>query len=276
MKMKPLSETVWEAWAPDGARWSPWCKPVLFAHLDYLPQEPSHSAASLYERSNYLRELRKINPMEVALILDLPSARAVYDGAALASDGWRPVPLYNCVPEVAAAPASLEERSHIADVSAAINAVPIMEALAVTAQQVAVAALSLSPAPVFLLDSRRRTETGGLSAGRFDNRWISLPSDFPSANFLLGHGIKSVVVVQAGADAPQADLAHTLLRWQEAGMHVHLLRADAPECGVVPIVVQRPKWYRSMFYRFLATLGLRQHPLGGFGGRIPIPQAHAG
>ena len=61
----------------------------------------------------------------------------------------------------------------------------------------------------------------------FDNRSVSLPTDFPSANLLLSYGVRRVVLVQATDGQPQADLAHTLLRWQQAGIDMMRSAVDA-------------------------------------------------
>ena len=133
-------------------------------------------------------------------------------------------------------------------------------------------ALPADRPPVFLLDAQRRFGSGAaVQPGKFDNRSISLPTDFPSGLFLRSLGIERVVLVQANAD-PQQDLAHTLLAWQEAGLSI-LARTPGADGAPAPIRVARPSNFRVMWYRFLATLGLRRSPLGGFGGFIPVPSA---
>jgi len=129
------------------------------------------------------------------------------------------------------------------------------------------ARLNLPPdaPPAFLLDSNRRVGTGGLDA-EWDNRSISLPTDFPSANFLLSRKITSVLVVTE-ALVIQADLTHTLRRWQEAGFNI-LTKAYGSGGPVAPVQISRPPRFRSLFYNFLATLGLKRNPLGGFGGYL--------
>ena len=103
--------------------------------------------------------------------------------------------------------------------------------------------------------------------GRFDNRSISFPTDFPSANFLLAHGVERVVLVQTDALQPQADLAHTLRRWQEGGIEIAAKALAQPEAPVV-CMVARPSRFRNLWYRLLATGGLKANPLGGFGGML--------
>jgi hypothetical protein len=124
--------------------------------------------------------------------------------------------------------------------------------------------------PVFLLDADRCRNRFPV-AGRFDNRWLVFPQDFPSANYLLSRGVKRVILVQE-SDTPQADLAHVLLRWQESGMKILVqpfLAAGLPR----EITVSRPSGFRTLLYRALAVMGLRRNSTGGFGGIVPAPSS---
>ncbi len=114
---------------------------------------------------------------------------------------------------------------------------------------------------------------GPVGPGVFDNRSVSLPTDFPSAERLRAGGVRRVILVQAAAGVPQPDLAHTLRRWQAAGLPV--LRYATAEPGRSPAVIDvpRPGRFRSMWHGLVATIGLRRHPLGGFGGTLPVPSA---
>ena len=74
---------------------------------------------------------------------------------------------------------------------------------------------------------------------------------------------------------PQEDLAHILLRWQEAGIAVESKSARFGEVPV-PIRVTRPYRFRAAWYRALAVLGLRRNDAGGFGGYPPPSSSGAG
>src|SRR5262249_13017651 len=98
------------------------------------------------------------------------------------------------------------------------------------------------------------------------------PTDFPSANFLLAHGISRILLIQDQPGSPQPDLAHTLRRWQEAKLAISQFIpqiSQHPE----PIVIHRPPWFRHFWYGLIARIGLRRSPLGGFGGFIPQPSS---
>ena len=126
--------------------------------------------------------------------------------------------------------------------------------------------------PVFLLDSRRQAQISALP-GRFDNRWLVFPQDFPSGNFLRSQGIERAVLVQEDIlRQPQEDLAHVLRRWQETGIQIsvtNLAASGSPQ----PLTVNRPKRFRSLCYVALAAMGLRRNSAGGFGSIIPQPSS---
>lgn len=108
--------------------------------------------------------------------------------------------------------------------------------------------------------------------GRFDNRWLVFPQDFPSANFFLSRAIQTLLLVQE-KDQPLADLAHVLLRWQEAGIRL-LLKNPLLPAPVTDLHVHRPSQFRSIWYRVMALAGLRRNSAGGFGSIVP--QASSG
>jgi hypothetical protein len=109
-------------------------------------------------------------------------------------------------------------------------------------------------------------------AGYFDNRSVSFVTDFPSATRLLSFGIKRALLVQRFKGQPQADLAHTLRAWQEAGIAIELKEMAQPG-PPVPCVIARPSWFGAFWYRAMSALGLQRSELGGFGGVLPDPSA---
>jgi hypothetical protein len=87
---------------------------------------------------------------------------------------------------------------------------------------------------------------------------------------MLANGIREALVIQEQEGPPQQDLAHTLRRWQDAGIRIKTATLGAtPQ----PVVVGRPPRFRHMWYGLLARMGLRQNPLGGYGGFLPVPSA---
>ena len=224
------TEEIFAAWVPDNSLWSPWAKPVLFAHLNSTP----HAAVS----SEVALDISWCpKPQEqTALILDLPSAQGVLVALELAKQGYRPVPLYNAVPLPSAELATLL-RGH--NRLAAVDILPIISALRAGAEQLAATAIPPNAPPAFLLDSNRQGSQRGLLPNDFDNRSICFTTDFPSGNFLLAQGIQNVLLVQPTLRAPQSDLAHPLLRWQEAGLSLKRMGLDLAG-PPMPLEVPRP------------------------------------
>jgi hypothetical protein len=263
-------DEVFERWAPPDGRWSPWVKPVVFAHLNVLrsPLADEVQAAPVDA------------PLEVdadattALVIDLPGAVGVELGLAFAVRGFRPIPVYNAVP------APLRPVALAGPTPAMLDMRAIAAGLVRGAGQFASLHLPSDAPPAFLLDSRRRVGDPGTSAtpGVFDNRSVSLATDFPSGSLLRSCDIaRAIVIVAADAvPAPQTDLSHTLRRWQDAGVTIEMFRLGEPGATPQPIVVRRPPWYRSMWHAMLARMGLRRHALGGFGGVLPEPSASGG
>jgi hypothetical protein len=233
--------------------------------------EPSDTSSGYRDRT------RKSGDLSTAVVLDLPGPLGVAWGIALARKGWRPVPLYNAIPGGTPGGVPMVSSSGrfgavpvLRDTSALVDMQPIVSALRRATHALAELPLPPERPPVFLLDANRRD--GFASPGRFDNRSISLPTDFPSAVFLRSRGIERVVVVQRVGVEPQEDLAHTLLAWQQGGVPI-LVKELERDTEPQTIEVRPPSQFRSLWYRALATMGLKRAPLGGFGGTIPIPSA---
>jgi hypothetical protein len=189
-------------WAPDESPWSPWVKPVLFAHMG--------SAISQLVIAETAGDVSWApSPGErAALVLDLPGAEGTLTGLALAARGYRPVPLYNAVPVPYG-----QRMLDLATGSAvtAVNVFPIVSALSRGAEELAHLKLSADAPPAFLLDANRRGDGRKMKVGEFDNRSVSFTTDFPSANFLASQKIGRVILVQKDRQAPQTDLAHSPL-----------------------------------------------------------------
>jgi hypothetical protein len=231
------------AWAPAESPWSAWVKPVLFA--GDLPPASTESLA-LADVAPRVRGVRA-GASDTFVIVDEPGATSVAIGVALAAHGFRPVPLFNGV-----------------DGEPALVAVdPIVRALVAGAERVAAATLEPGAPPAFLLDSNR---LNGHPAPRvFDNRWVVVPEDFPSANRLLAAGHRRCVLI---GSSNLFDLPHVLLRYQRAGIALFALSATGQ---LVSQQVKRPSFFGAVFARARVMVGLRRSSGGGFGAAIPAP-----
>jgi len=252
-------EDVFAVWAPQDSIWSPWVAPVLFAQTDWdlLPAATAESESLPWT----------LQPTpDTAVIVDLPFAQSVEAGLSLASLGFRPVPLYNASP----GPIALLLSHGLKGIpNAAVDMRSIVVAVARNTPALQAMTFSADAAPAFLLDSNRLLgTTRPVERGMFDNRWMVFPQDFPSASFLLSHGIRQALLLQKDRLDPQDDLAHSLLRCQDGGIPVLAKRLD-DNSPPSPITVKRPSKYKAIWYRALAQLGLRRSSAGGFGSYIP-------
>lgn len=241
----------YDVWAPADAIWSPWVKPVLFAHMRGNPLSPffADEKASAEEITNWIKPADGTE----ALVLDVAGKVAIAAGLELARKGYRPVPLFNGCPGAGA----------VRDME------PLIDHLLAGTSGLRHARLAPNSPPAFLLDCYRLD--GIPSPGRFDNRWVTVPQDFPSAVKLASAGIRSVQVIRTKTSD---DLAHVLLRWQEGGMR--LLLREPPYASASPLTVTPPSRFRALWYRALVAAGLRRNSAGGFGSIVPDPQTAGG
>ena len=245
------------AWVPDlpddefGPAWTQWAKPVLFAAI-------SEASPPITLQEEYLSGLEseiRSRDKSAAIIVDLPGTQAARVGLACARMGLRPVPLFN----------GSSGREEL------IVTGELIETLRAGAVEVQSQPLSNHAAPVFLLDSRRMSPDITPQPGKFDNRWLTFPQDFPSANLLIARGVSTVIVIQQKTGQPAEDLAHVLRRWQDAGISIQT--ATPESTSTEPTEVKRPARFRRLWYGVLALMGLMSNSAGGFGGVIPHPSA---
>lgn len=251
----PSREELFECWAPTWADWSAWAKPALFATMPAgALVQPDSGAATAVPDITWLREHLAAG----AVVVDMPGDQAIHLGLALARLGLRPVPLLNTT----------------FDPAAVIPMDGVIAALCEGAVVLGPEQLPPDAPPAFLLDARRMKPERPASPGTYDNRWLVFPQDFPSARFLREKGVERVTLLSATA-RPADDLAHVLLRWQEAGLTIW--RADPGDARTLQsLEVQRPPRYRWVWYRLLAALGLRRNAAGGFGAVVPHPSSGGG
>jgi hypothetical protein len=251
-----VRKTAFDVWAAADAKWSAWAKPVLFSHLSAVAEQ---SASPAIEELNLEQ-----SDGRTALVIDLPAVQAIGLGLAVAAKGYRPVPLFNALPGPSFG-------GTIAAPTAAVDLWPAMNALLSGAEVLSRRALPANASPAFLLDANRRGKQA-VSAGDFDNRSISLTTDFPSAATLGGAGISQIVLISENR-VVAADLAHTLLRWQNSGLVLYTAGLALDAQSLIPLRVARPSGFGLMFQRLLAAVGLRSSPFGGFGAMLPIPSS---
>ena len=270
--MTDYKQELFDTWAPANNPWSAWAKPSLFAQIGTQPDTlPASESAAAFDTGGsappnggpFKKLARATMPPTQAVVVDLPAEQTMRAAAQLARAGYRPVPLFNTTW------GALE----------IVDAHPILDALAPVAEIIRAAGLDDSAPPAFLLDANRNPWAPGKykDAGKFDNRWLVFPQDFPSAEFLKEHGIARILLCTAGAARPADDLAHVLLRWQEAGLPVFCALADGDGYAEpLPLTVEKPPAYRSWLRRLLVMMKFRRNSAGGFGAIIPDPSSGGG
>jgi len=176
------------------------------------------------------------------MVIDLPNGQGVDLGATMSSAGYFPIPLYN-------------------GVSAPQGVTPVIDNSGIQAALAKKAELLHWPevgGPAFLLDSRRMS--GWPRQGYYDNRWVTMPQDFPTGDKLKSAGINRCYAVTERGEI-QKDLQQILARWQDAGITVF-----AWENGKF---AQTPISPPNMFQRLLLSMRTRlefsPNPAGGFG-----------
>ena len=259
--MKP--EEVYLAWAPPDSIWSPWTIPVPFAHIVCVPLELEQELVGVDALASGLRL-----ESGLAVVVDLPGANAIRLGLSLALRGFRPVPVIDGSPgpDILGTSQPMFAGTSPATISGstAVDMRQTMRWLCVGAGLLPALKIAPNAAPVFLLDGLRTGRTPIPGTEVFDNRWKTFPQDFPSARFLKERGIRRALLIQDISGQPREDLAHVLLRWQDEGILIYACSAVAPS-SMESIQVNRPSWYRSLWHRALALIGLSRGASGGFG-----------
>lgn len=238
------AEDVHAWWAPDDASWVEWVKPVTFACMRERVKCRPLTRRAAWLAAQQLAPLGDLS--HTAVVVDLPSAEAVWVGLALADHGVRPIPLYNAVDHEAA----------LVDVR------PIMAALIDATQSEAV--LPVHAPPAFLLDSERmKAASVGSARPAYDNRWVCRAVDFPSAALLTERGVRRVLLIQDRIARPAADLEPILLAWQGAGLPMwRLARSEAGPAA--PFCLAASTW-PVRFLRWWMRTGVRRRRDGAYG-----------
>jgi hypothetical protein len=245
-------------WAPTESIWSPWVAPAFFAQLTC--GETRLPAAGMAPSREWFES--GADPGS-AIIIDLPGAESFRLAMQLAGIGYRAVSLINASPSRFTLFDGNEAPPNVVlDMNAMVRAV------CASVDVMRNRALPPEAPPAFVLDANRRRGTRPVREFMFDNRWMVFPQDFPSARFLTEHGIRRVVLVQTDNSQPQEDLAHVLLRWQEAGIPI-TLKVIGDTNAPVEIRVAKPSRFKAMWYRVLAAIGFHRSSVGGFGAIAP-------
>ncbi len=201
---------IYAIYAPEGARWTEWVRPVPFKAID------------TYNRklvSNWLdREVIFLKQYEkdTAIFIDLPGKESIELGISLASIGYRPIPLFN---------GTDGQR----DSQAIVDTNLIESCLINGAEKLKSICLKNDANPVFLLDSCRMNRYRAKES-IFDNSWDLYKQDIPSVEYFKQNGINKIIVV---GDSIQKDLKKIFLPFQDAGIEFYLTDSYCPAKKVI-------------------------------------------
>lgn len=195
------NKDIFRIWAPAGAKWVDWVRPVPFISID--------DELETYEVYNFeVPNITYINEKEMcnaALIVDLPGYESVNEGISLARNyGYRPIPLYNGVNEQQGAMANTNNQ-------------PVEFALVWGAYELQEIKLKNDALPAFLLDCNRLNRYR-MSPSIFDNSWDIYEQDMPTAEYFISNGIKKIIV--RTEFEIKKDLKKILYKYQKAGITI--------------------------------------------------------
>ena len=185
---------VFKIWAPSGAKWTDWVRPVLFAAINDRKDNAVNFNMPVI---NYTKKIQT----NTAIILDLPENESIKEGLALAASGFRPIPLFNGTDGQKGA-------------MALINNHNIKNALVWGASELQKLKIPLGAPPAFLLDSNR-THRFKMNVSVFDNSWDLYEHDIPSAEYFLNGGINRIIIK---SETIQKDLIRIFYNYQKKGI----------------------------------------------------------
>lgn len=191
---------IYKIWAPAGAKWVDWVRPVPFVEIKDYSKSYKFSNLSI-AKLIYLSDV----PENTAIFLDLPGYDAIKEGLALARLGMRPIPIYNGTNEQPGSRATVD--NHAVEIGLWWGASELVKI-----------PLKDDAAPVFLLDSNR-VDRYKMSITMFDNSWDIYPQDVPSAEYFLNNGINKIIL--RTKDEANVDLKKILYTYQEAGIKIY-------------------------------------------------------
>ena len=190
---------IYKTYAPNGAKWIEWVRPVPFVAIDTYNRKPI--VDWLDRKAMFLKQYQK----DTAIFIDLPGKESIELGIDLAYMGYRPIPVFNGTDEQQG--------------SKAINNTYLIESCLINgSEKLKNIQLKNDANPTFLLDSYR-TNRYRSKESIFDNSWDLYKQDIPSAEYFKQNGITKIIVV---GDTIQRDLKKIFIKFQEKGIEFYL------------------------------------------------------
>lgn len=209
------AQILYRIWAPAGKRWVDWVRPVPFVAMKEYKKQYSISDFTL-PAIGFVEKAEA----DTAIVVDLPGADSVKMGLALAKVGFRPIPIYNGTAEQNGARATVDNQSAGA-------------ALMLGAAQLQQIELPEDAPPAFLTDSNRM-QRFKMEQSLFDNSWDVYHQDLPTAEYLIQHGIRKIIIV---GETFSKDLRKIFYPFRKKGITFYITQGyEAPR----KVTVNRP------------------------------------
>ena len=190
---------IYKIYAPNGAKWIDWVRPVPFVAIDTYNRKPI--ADWMERKAMFLKNYQQ----DTAIFVDLPGKESIELSIDLAYKGYRPIPIFNGTDEQ---PGS----------QATTNTYLIESCLINGSEKLKNIKLDNNANPAFLLDSYR-TNRYRAKESIFDNSWDLYKQDIPSAEYFKQNGITKIIIV---GDGIQRDLKKIFLKFQEKGIDIYI------------------------------------------------------
>ena len=190
---------IYKIYAPVGAKWTDWVRPVPFVAIDTYHRKPVGDW--LDRKAMFLKQYQQ----DTAIFIDLPGKESIELGIGLAHIGYRPIPIFNGTDEQQGSQAT-------------INTCLVECGLINGSQKLKNIHLKNDANPSFLLDSYR-TNRYRAKESIFDNSWDLYKQDIPSSEYFKENGITKIIVV---GETIQRDLKKILLEFQKNGIEIYL------------------------------------------------------
>ena len=201
---------IYKIYAPDGAKWTEWIRPVPFVAIDTYNRKPA--ADWLNRKAMFL----KCYEQDTAIFIDLPGKESIELSIDLAHIGYRPIPLFNGTDEQQGSQATTD--TYWVE-SCLINGGEKLKNIQ----------LKNDANPAFLLDSYR-TNRYRSNESIFDNSWDLYKQDIPSSEYFKQNDINKIIVV---GNTIQRDLKKIFLKFQDNGIEIYLTDGYSPAKKVI-------------------------------------------
>lgn len=201
---------IYKIYAPIGAKWTEWIRPVPFVAIDTYNREPTGDW--LNRKTMFLEQYQQ----DSAIFIDLPGKESIELSIDLARIGYRPIPLFNGTDEQKGSQATTD--TYLIE-SSLINGGEKLKNIQ----------LKNDANPVFLLDSSR-TNRHRAKESIFDNSWDLYAHDIPSLEYFKQNGISKIIVV---GNTIQRDLRKIFFKFQDAGIEFYLTDGYLPAKKVI-------------------------------------------